>query len=347
MVACAARASLIGRSALVPNRLYRSTTPFVGQSWFSCSPRVESEAESPLPVLSASATPLTSVDEQKPRSRQGQRRSDRGQQQQQQPHRPRQVQQGQSQDRRNRGGRESHQSSSPNRTTDSPNPPPRRNGSRPSVLQSGGGGRGSPTPVRSARVPTRAAPAPIPTTDWNSKLHLRAGFTKALSGLPKPNKVLDPQASASSNAKALPRLKEAVRALKLHVRPSDRTTLGPLHDPTHLSVSSASGMAANHATNDQETHLSANELKERRTRELDETLGGDYSRYLAGATLPKSLTESQPNKGEQGSTIQAVVDADKAASLNPDLSPATREFLVKTVGDKLGLGGHWAQKQAK
>ncbi|KAN0064921.1 hypothetical protein ACQY0O_001978 [Thecaphora frezii] len=138
---------------------------------------------------------------------------------------------------------------------------------------------------------TRNTPAPLPVTDWNSPLASHA--SPPLYPTSPPRKTYDP--TLPPNTPQLPKLKQAVKALKLHLLPGG----------TRVSISSAT-------RNDK-----LEDIKKERTQRIKEQLGGDYQEYTV--------------EGLGKSREQAVETAKVALAANETLGKEAKKWMVENV----------------
>lgn len=308
---------------------------------------MHAEAASLAPTPASSPRPRTNNPSQRSPSQTGSQASDRlraGQrnrtstspQQQQQQNKKKNAQHGGGGNRNNQGER--------------------RNKRLPSVLDASSASR--PAKNTSRGMQQKNLPAPLPVTDWNSPLFSKPGFERLLASAPRASSIFTPNLTASAsptpaaaggkgkgkaaassapkvaNAKPnLPGIKTAVSALKLHIRPGGRNILGPLNNPIAIAGGSLTQnrvvTLGQRSTDD--TSLAA-DLKAARIALQNEKIGGSYERFGQGEVLKAAGV-----KAKEGGSVQskALQDAAQALAVNADLAPEGKNFVAKTIAERL------------
>lgn len=207
-------------------------------------------------------------------------------------------------------------------------------------------------------------PAPLPSTDWNSPLFSQPGFQRLLAAAPRPSGLFTPDLAAAPsstppaagkgkgkaaspaatvvNAKRnLPGIKDAVNALKLHVRSGGRNILGPVNNPTGVAAGS---MSQNRVTlphsagaKDKDDKSLAAELKAARIALQNEQIGGSYERFEPEAVLKVAGIQTSAQTSAEGASpqINAIQNAAQALAVNADLAPEAKSFVAKTISERL------------
>lgn len=204
-------------------------------------------------------------------------------------------------------------------------------------------------------------PAPVPSTDWNSPLFSQPGFQRLLAAAPRPSGLFTPDLAAAPSpaagkgkAKAaspaatvvnarlnLPGIKDAVNALKLHVRPGGRNILGPVNNPTGVAAGSMSQnrvtLAHSAGAKDKDDKSLAAELKAARIALQNEQIGGSYERFEPEAVLKVAGIQTSAQTSAEGASpqINAIQNAAQALAVNADLAPEAKSFVAKTISERL------------
>ncbi|WFD36966.1 hypothetical protein MCUN1_003858 [Malassezia cuniculi] len=161
---------------------------------------------------------------------------------------------------------------------------------------------------------TSAAPAQIPTTNWNDPKYAKGSRT-----------VFQALALNAAPQKKLSR-REILRRSTLHFGPRGQCTVGPASNPL---VRLAPPVALPSATPLPTDTTEALRKSKATIQGLygKQVIGGDYSPYLASSAL-----KSQP---PQDITGKAIADAAQALSSNLSVHPEARRVLVSAIEQRI------------
>ena len=113
--------------------------------------------------------------------------------------------------------------------------------------------------------------------------------------------------------------------------------LGPTHDPVGVAVGSLTYKRAAIApavrTKGASDESLASELKKARIALQNQQIGGSYERFVPQAVLESTGVKADAKSAQS----QAVKDAAQALSLNADLTPESKNFVAKTIADRLSV----------